>query len=169
VNAPRSVYRPALPGDVPAMIGVHYAAVQAVDRRHYSDDVLAAWSPPPDASRRDWLAGLISRDSTLCTVAVSANEVIVGFCIALPEQGLLKALYVHPDFAGEGIGQGLLQLKEEQCRDLGLVALEVNASLNAAAFYRRNGYEALGPVSQHLTDTVVMGATRMVKRFPKVA
>jgi len=165
MNSPRTVYRPPLPGDALAMLGVHHAAVQNVDRRHYSDDVIAAWSPPPDASRRDWLADLIGRDSTLCTVAVSADEAIVGFCIALPEQGFLKALYVHPDFTGQGIGQGLLQLKETQCRDLGLVALEVNASFNAAAFYRRNGYEALGPVSQHLTDTVAMGAIRMVKRL----
>lgn len=169
MNAPRTVYRPALPGDVPAMIGVHYAAVQAVDRRHYSEDVLAAWSPPPDASRRDWLAGLISRDSTLCTVAVSGDEAIAGFCIALPEHALLKALYVHPGLAGRGIGQCLLREMEARCRALGLESLELNASHNAAAFYRRCGYEAHGPIAQQLTDTVSMGAIRMVKQLAGVA
>ncbi len=149
------------------MVDVHYAAVQAIGREHYPDDVLSAWSPPPDAGRRNWLADLIGQTSTLGTVAV-ADE-IVGFCIAIPTQGLLKALYVHPDFTGQGIGQGLLQRTEARCRDLGLEALELNASYNAAAFYRRSGYEALGPVAQDLTDTVVMGAIRMVKGFPKVA
>jgi len=147
------------------MIDVHYDAVQAVDRRYYSDAVLAAWSPPPDASRRDWLADLVSRESTLCTVAVSSGDAIVGFCIALPEQALLKALYVDPGFTGRGIGQGLLSEMEARCRALGLDALELNASLNAEAFYRGCGYEARGPVVQPLTDTVAMEATRMVKQL----
>jgi putative acetyltransferase len=151
------------------MVDVHYAAVQAIGREHYPDEVLSAWSPPPDAGRRNWLADLVVQASTLGTVAVADADGIVGFCIAIPAQGLLKALYVHPDFTGQGIGQGLLQRTEAHCRDLGLEALELNASYNAAAFYRRSGYAALGPVSQDLTDTVVMAAIRMVKRFPKFA
>lgn len=158
--------RPAVADDAPAMVEVHYAAVQAVDRRHYSDEVLTAWSPPPDASRRDWLADLIGRDSTLGVVAVSGSSLIVGFCIALPGQALLKALYVHPGFAGQGIGQALLREMEVRCRALGLESLELNASHNAAAFYRRCGYEAKGPIAQQLTDTVSMNAIRMVKKLP---
>lgn len=154
--------RQAVAGDAPAMVEVHYAAVQAVDRRHYSDEVLSAWSPPPDASRRDWLADLIGRDSTLGLVAVSGGHSIVGFCIALPGQALLKALYVHPALNGRGIGQQLLRQVEARCRALGLAALELNASYNAEAFYRRCGYEALSPVVQPLTDSVTMGAIRMV-------
>ncbi len=147
------------------MIGIHYAAVRAIGRGHYPDDVLEAWSPPPDASRNNWLADLIGRDSTLSAVAVAGGDAIVGFCIALPEQALLKALYVHPELAGQGIGQGLLREMEQRCRALGLESLELNASFNAAAFYRRCGYEAQGPVAQPLTDTVSMGAIRMVKRL----
>jgi ribosomal protein S18 acetylase RimI-like enzyme len=165
MNSPRISYRLALPGDAPAMIDVHYAAVQAVDRRHYSDDVLAAWSPPPDASRRDWLAGLVSQESTLCTVALSGDEAIVGFCIAIPGHALLKALYVHPAFAGHGIGEALLREMEARCRALGLESLELNASYNAAAFYRRCGYEERGPIAQPLTDTVSMEAIRMAKQL----
>ena len=162
MNPPHISYRPAVASDARAMIDVHYAAVQAIDREHYPDEVLSAWSPPPDASRRDWLAELIRQTTTLTTVAVADEGGIVGFCVAIPAQGLLKALYVHPDFTGQGIGQALLQRTEAQCRDLGLESLELNASYNAAAFYRRSGYEALGPVDQRLTDTVVMGAIRMV-------
>jgi len=169
MNAPRTFHRPALPGDARAMVEVHYAAVQAVDRSHYSDEVLAAWSPPPDAGRRHWLAELISRDSTQCTVAVSSPEAIVGFCIAIPEQALLKALYVHPGFAGQGIGQALLREMEARCRALGLESLELNASYNAVAFYRRCGYEERGPIAQQLTDTVSMEAIRMAKQLAGLA
>lgn len=165
----RISYRPATAGDAPAIVDVHYAAVQAVDRRHYSDEVLAAWSPLPDATRRQWLADLVSRESTLCTVAVSSGDAIVGFCIAIPEAALLKALYVQPGFTGQGIGQGLLSEMEARCRALGLEALELNASHNAEAFYRSCGYEARGPVVQPLTDTVSMEAIRMIKQLSGVA
>jgi GNAT superfamily N-acetyltransferase len=161
----RFTVRPAVAGDAAAMVEVHCAAVQAIDREHYSDEVLSAWSPPPDASRCDWLADLISRDSTLCLVAVPGSDAVVGFCIALPDLALLKALYVHPAYNGRGIGQELLRQVETRCLALGLATLELNASYNAEAFYRRCGYEALGPVVQPLTDTVTMGAIRMVRRF----
>lgn len=151
------------------MVEVHYAAVQAVDRRHYGDEVLAAWSPPPDSRRRDWLADLIGQASTLCTVAVADDGAIVGFSIALPEQALLKALYVHPDCNGRGIGQALLEDMEARCRALGVEVLALNASHNAEAFYRHCGYEPQGATRQPLTETVTMAATRMVKRLAGVA
>lgn len=165
MNAPRILHRPATAGDAAAMVNVHYAAVQAVDRRYYSDEVISAWSPPPDASRRDWLADLICQASTLCTVAVADDGAIAGFCIAIPGQTLLKALYVHPGFAGQGIGQGLLREMESRCLAMQLESLELNASHNAEAFYRRCGYETRGPVEQPLTDKVAMPATRMVKQL----
>jgi len=165
MSALRISHRLAVASDAAAMVEVHHAAVQAVDRRHYGDEVLAAWSPPPDSRRRDWLADLIAQASTLCTVAVADDGTIVGFCIALPEQALLKALYVHPDCNGQGIGQALLQEMEKRCRALGIEVLELNASHNAEAFYRRCGYETRGPVEQPLTDTVAMPATRMTKQL----
>lgn len=169
MSAPRITLRPAVPGDAAAMVEVHHAAVQAVDRRHYSDEVLAAWSPPPDARRRDWLADLINQPSTLCTVAVVDDGVIVGFCIALPEQALLKALYVHPACKGQRIGQALLQEIEERCRAVGIEALELNASHNAEAFYRRCGYRPQGAVTQPLTGAVSMAATRMIRKLAATA
>lgn len=165
MNLPHISYRAAVANDARGMIDVHYAAVRAIAHEHYPDDVLSAWSPPPDATRCDWLADLINRDSTLSRVAVSASDVIMGFCIVLPEQALLMALYVHPACNGHGIGQELLRQVEARCRELGVAALELNASYNAEAFYRRCGYEARGPVVQPLTALVTMGAIRMVRRL----
>jgi len=165
MSAPRLSLRPAVPGDAAAMVEVHHAAVTAVDRRHYGDEVLAAWSPPPDSSRRDWLADLIGQASTLCTVAVADDGTIVGFCIALPEQALLRALYVHPACNGQGVGRELLRDMEARCRALGIKLLELNASHNAEAFYRRSGYQPQDAVTQPLNGTVSMTATRMVKRL----
>ncbi len=163
MSTARFTLRPAAAGDAAAMVDVHYAAVQAIDRRLYSDEVLAAWSPTPEESRRAWLADLVGRDTTLSLVAVSASAAIVGFCIALPGEALLKSLYVHPACSGQGIGQALLRQVEARCRALGVAVLELNASHNAVTFYRRCGYEARGPVVQPLSAVASMEATRMAK------
>jgi GNAT superfamily N-acetyltransferase len=165
MSTPRISHRRAVAGDAAAMVEVHHAAVQAVARRHYDEEVLAAWSPPPDSRRRDWLADLIGQASALCTVAVADGGAIVGFCIALPEQALLRALYVHPACNGLGVGRELLGDMEARCRALGVEALELNASRNAEAFYQRCGYETLGQVEQPLTGTLTMPATRMIKQL----
>ena len=165
----RLSYRAALKSDARELVNVHFAAVHAISSDYYSNEVKLAWSPPPDAARQKWLSDLISQDSTICTVAVLDHEIIVGFCIALPSQAQLTALYVHPDNSGSGVGHALLQCVEARCRAIGLEALELKASCNAEVFYRHAGYEVIGPTSQSLTNAASMAATHMVKRFSRVA
>lgn len=60
------------------------------------------------------------------------------------ERGLVKNLYVVPDWRDRGVGSDLLAAAERRLRERGadVVSLEAMAS-NAAArrFYRRHGYE----------------------------
>lgn len=165
MNSPQFLYRSAVEGDASEMVEVHFASVRAIGAEHYSDAILMAWSPEPDEDRRQWLANLITKCSTICTVAVSGQNKIAGFCIALSEQAQLKALYVHPDYAGHGIGQGLLRNIEARCHACGLEELALNASYNAEGFYRRCGYATLGPSTQALNENLAMGSTHMVKRL----
>jgi GNAT superfamily N-acetyltransferase len=163
------LYREAAETDCPQLIRVHYAAVQALASSHYPAEVLAAWSPPPDEARRIWLAGVLAQEGVLCTVDAAPDGELVGFCIAAPEQSLLRAIYVHPACAGRGIGRGLLQRAEAQCRQRGVAALWLNASYNAQAFYVSCGYEAVGPVTYPLSAEASMGAIRMVKHVGSAA
>ncbi|MDQ3289551.1 MAG: GNAT family N-acetyltransferase [Pseudomonadota bacterium] len=159
------LYRKAVETDCPEMVAVHYAAVRAIASTHYPAEVLAAWSPEPDDARHTWLAGVVAQDAVLCTVATRPDGSIVGFCIASPGESLLRAIYVHPDFAGNGIGRGLLEQAQTACRALGVASLWLNASYNAEAFYLGCGYEVVGPVTHPLSDEALMGATRMVKHI----
>lgn len=156
-------YRQATELDCPEMVRVHYAAVQALASNHYADEVLAAWSPLPDEVRFRWLAGVLAQHGVFCTVAALPNHQLVGFVIFSPEQSLLRAIYVHPDQAGCGIGRGLLELAEAQCAECGVVNLCLNASYNAEPFYASCGYQAVGATTYPLTEAVSMGAIRMVK------
>jgi putative acetyltransferase len=57
----------------------------------------------------------------------------------------LEGLYVDPEFAGQGIGSGLLAKLEGliRVRDIGAIRAEVSS--NAETFYLRRGYEPVAP------------------------
>lgn len=161
-------YRRATSNDAWTLICIHYAAVHSIGTNVYPDELLLAWSPPPDEPRRQRIADLLEQGSTICTVA-EGEALAVGFGIAFPAEGWLRALYVHPHHCNKGIGQELLRRIELECRSAGVAALDVNASHNAEAFYRRCGYEVIGPTTQTLTQTLSMSAVHMKKQFPAIA
>jgi putative acetyltransferase len=57
----------------------------------------------------------------------------------------LEGLYTDPEFTGRGVGTELLNLLEELMRGRGIPAIMAEASANAEEFYRRRGYEPVGP------------------------
>jgi len=163
MNSADYQYRVPSPDDAAAMVDVHFAAVHAVVNDHYPDHLLHAWSPVPDERRRAWLASVIASPAAVSCLVESSGQQVLGFGLVDTESGVLKALYVHPNATGCGLGKGLLQHLENQCRSLGLTALTLNASYNAERFYGRNGYAALGPSVQVLANGESMGAVSMFK------
>ena len=69
----------------------------------------------------------------------------------------LEGLYVAPEFAGQGIGTGLLDRLEQLIRERGFPLVHLEASMNARRFYLRHGYRASGPQTPR-------GAWPMVKQ-----
>lgn len=59
----------------------------------------------------------------------------------------LEGLYADPEFAGRGVGAGLLEMFERLMCERGIRAVRAEASSNAMAFYLRRGYRANGPQS----------------------
>ena len=57
---------------------------------------------------------------------------------------MLEGLYTAPEFAGQGIGAGLLDRLEELMRGRGFPSVRLEASSNARGFYLRRGYRANG-------------------------
>jgi GNAT superfamily N-acetyltransferase len=57
----------------------------------------------------------------------------------------LEGLYANPDFAGQGIGTGLLALLEGLMRGRGIAEICTESSANAETFYFRHGFERAGP------------------------
>ncbi|NOJ40961.1 GNAT family N-acetyltransferase [Bradyrhizobium sp. WSM 1791] len=57
----------------------------------------------------------------------------------------LEGLYTAPEFAGRGVGAGLLEMFERLMRERGIRAVRAEASSNAREFYLRRGYRTSAP------------------------
>jgi GNAT superfamily N-acetyltransferase len=55
----------------------------------------------------------------------------------------IRAFFVHPDFARQGLGRMLLEASMNAARDEGFTALELMATLPGEPLYRAFGFEAL--------------------------
>ena len=58
---------------------------------------------------------------------------------------MLEGLYVAAEFAGQGIGAGLLDRLEALMREREFPSVRLEASSSARGFYLRRGYRATGP------------------------
>ena len=140
--------RDAVPADAEAVRDVHAASVRGLGPAAYDDEQVAAWAGNRDPADYD-----TTPDDADFVVAERDGRV-VGFAELRPHgggyfetvrpgpwTGEVRAVYVHPDAAGEGVGSALLAELERRARGRDLSALGLHASLNAVPFYEARGYE----------------------------
>jgi putative acetyltransferase len=58
---------------------------------------------------------------------------------------MLQGLYSAPEFAGQGVGAGLLDRLERLMREREFPSVRLEASSNARGFYLRRGYRTTAP------------------------
>jgi putative acetyltransferase len=107
-------------------------------------------SPPtmPATEAQAWaerltLAGM---ERKLCELEVWVAEqggIVAGWGAIRGD--MLEGLYVAAEFAGQGVGAGLLGMLEGLMRGRGIQAVQAEASSNAREFYLRRGYRVTGP------------------------
>lgn len=135
---PAIAVRPVGPRDAAAVLAVHRAAVHGRAGTHYPPAILDAWSPRP-VTAAAVQRYLDNADGELRLLAEIDGRA-VGFGAIVPALGELRACYVAPEAAGCGVGTALLGALEYEARRLGVTRLALDASLNAADFYRAHGY-----------------------------
>jgi GNAT superfamily N-acetyltransferase len=79
------------------------------------------------------------------TWAATIEDKIVSW-IAI-KNAHVEGLYTDPQHSTRGIGSALLQFAEAVLKDRGIELLGLEASPNAERFYRKRGYEPVGPRS----------------------
>ncbi|HEX4047914.1 MAG TPA: GNAT family N-acetyltransferase, partial [Elusimicrobiota bacterium] len=162
IKAGRVGIRTADQADAEAIVKVHFAAVQETAGPFYPIDILADWSPEPDEKRRRRIRDALSKGEELFLVAEDRSG-IIGFGVIVPGAQELRALYVHPRAGRRGIGKRLLDELERQAILRRVPVLRMDASLNAEAFYRKHGYQTLGPGTHPLWNGREMECVKMQK------
>jgi GNAT superfamily N-acetyltransferase len=79
------------------------------------------------------------------------------------EAARIRAFFVHPAWARQGIGGIILEACESAAVQAGFTRLEMGATLTGVPFYRAKGYHEEEELTVPLLDGETMAVVRMVK------
>jgi N-acetylglutamate synthase-like GNAT family acetyltransferase len=153
--------RRAQPEDCHSIANVHAAAVKGINTTLYTPEEIQAWAVP--RKPESYAEAIRSKEF----VVAEDGGAIVGFGVLNQETAEVEAVYVIPGAGRRGIGREILQKLEEKASALGLKALRLNASLNAAPFYEKAGYVAQERSMYRLLTGVEIACIPMVKSMPR--
>ena len=128
--------RPYLPADAPLLAAIFQESIEVLAEDDYSPDQRAAW-----AGAADDVAKFAKRLAGGLTIVVLADGGPVGFA-SLAGADKLDLLYVHPDYAGQGLGGMLADALEKLAGARGAVQMTSDVSDNAVPFFEKRGYVA---------------------------
>ena len=75
----------------------------------------------------------------------------------------IRAFFIHPDWARQGIGGMILEACEVAAKAAGFRWLEMGATLTGVPFYRAKGYEELEKTEVPLGEGLTLTVVRMAK------
>jgi putative acetyltransferase len=151
------------PQDARSFLEVHHTAVHGLAAADYPPDVIAAWAPLPIADEAVDLVAAAS-PGQIRVVAGSDGE-IVGIGEIVPALNELRACYVMPKAARQGVGTALVREIEHIARAHGLTHLQLDASLTSEAFYLGLGYEGRERGEHVLGAGLKMACVKMEKQL----
>jgi N-acetylglutamate synthase-like GNAT family acetyltransferase len=77
----------------------------------------------------------------------------------------IRAFFVHPTWARNGIGTMILEACESAAMEAGFTRLEMGATLSGVAFYRAKGYAEIGRQKAPLSNGETLEIVRMAKQW----
>lgn len=157
------VVRPAQPSDAEGIVKVHFAAVHETAAVCYSEEIIRNWSGPITVQRIERMRHKIQQANGELLLVAQQGEEVVGFGSIVPERNELRAVYIHPSVGRKGVGTQIFKALEEMAISQGLNHLQTSASINAEAFYSKNGFEVIERGSFRLSSGHEMACIKMEK------
>jgi putative acetyltransferase len=150
--------RPFLPADTMALRDLFAQSIEELTAEDYDEDQRLAWiSTAEDAD------AFAKRLGGMLTLVVQLDGIYLGFT-SLKDNKTIDMLYVHPDYAGEGIGTALVDALEKIAAARGTETLTTDASDAAVKFFERLGYVQTSRNSVPLAEQWLSNTT-MTKRL----
>ena len=150
--------RPYLPADAEILRDLFAASVEELMQDDYDEDQRAAWvSVAEDATE------FAERLADQLTLVVEVEGEHMGFA-SLKDNTVLDMVYVHPHYAGQGIGTALIEALEKIAKSRGAKTISAQSSDTAQMFFEERGYEAAKRTMVTMDDEHI-STTTMVKTF----
>jgi putative acetyltransferase len=113
---------------------VHRSSIKVLCGPSYHQEIIDAWAGGCSAGgvRR----ALKRKD--INNIVAEVNGIVCG--VAASKNNRIWLLYVHPNWAGNGIGEKLLKRLENDMLQKNIKNISLESSKNAFNFYLRNGY-----------------------------
>ncbi|WP_025822403.1 GNAT family N-acetyltransferase [Shewanella marina] len=112
---------------------IRHQAIWAHCIHHYDNQLLQCWTAGEMSP--EFIAD-VQQHYYLCVV----NEQISATGMIDLKQGKVDAIFVHPNFMRQGIASAILTFLEQQAIAIGIKQISLEATLNAAPFYRKCGF-----------------------------
>ncbi|MFJ7793790.1 GNAT family N-acetyltransferase [Pseudomonas sp. NPDC096950] len=148
--------RRAKPSDAQTAFDIRLQAIRHQCIGAYTEDQMLAWTAGAAKDGYDVLMG-----KHFYLSCIDGEPVATGMLDV--ENGEIGAIFVLPGFMNQGVGLKILNHLEELARDLGLEKVNLDATLNAADFYRRCGYVGDEPAIYHSPSGLQLACVPMVK------
>lgn len=134
MSKPAHALRPFMAADTMALRDLFAQSIEELTAGEYDDDQRLAWAASAaDADEfREFLAGML-------TLVVRIEGEYAGFG-SLKDNNHLEMLFVHPYYAGQGVGTTIADALERLAAARGAKAMTVAASDTAQPFFKARGY-----------------------------
>jgi putative acetyltransferase len=149
--------RRAVQADSPAIHDVHLSSIRGICAAVYTPEQVHDWTVNKKAD------GYVVAIGTHDFFVAEQHGRVVGFSeFAAPDREI-RALYVHPDFVGKGVGHALLCRAEEAARSARIASVRLHSTVNAVSFYEAHGYGVERLDSQRLGTGTLLPCVLMQK------
>ena len=159
-SRPTPTLRPLLPADGPHLAELFRESVETLAEDFYDEDQLAAW-----AARAEDETAFAAKLAGALTIVALVEQEIAGFA-SLEKNQTIDMLYVHPDFARQGVGSTLTDALEKLAAARGTSMLDVEASDAARDFFAKRGFTSQSRNTVEI-EGEWLGRTRMTKALFK--
>jgi len=149
-----------LPADAPRLAELFRESVETLTEDFYDEGQRAAW-----AARAQDEAAFAAKLTRALTIVALVEQALAGFA-SLEKSETIEMLYVHPDYARQGVGSALLDALEKLAAARGTTILEVEASDAAREFFTKRGFTAQSRNTVEMSGEW-LGRTRMTKALVK--
>lgn len=148
--------RRAKPSDAQTAFDIRLQAIRHQCIGAYSTEQMLAWTA---GAAEDGYSELMEKHFYLGCI----NDEPVATGMLDLESSEIGAIFVLPRFMQQGIGVKILNHLVCLARDLGLKEVNLDATLNAADFYRRCGFVGDKPAIYHSPSGLQLACVPMVK------